>query len=281
MSALIWLALTGIVAGVARQLPPDETRRLTEAAAVAADARAGAAAAEWDRALCVVIFPGTLQPGAEARVSGVMSCRAGDGWSAPLYATLTNAGAVSQARSDIVLLVVNESGLERLLRGPLAVETDVRDVLSFARTADGFAAADLGGARLAPDDRANRAAYGQATSPRRILAMRELSAPTAAAPFLRALGGGHATGATATPGAQPGTARDTQPATAARTDDIRARLLDLQQAIDRLLADTTPAAIGTTGAAGDPGRAGTVTVDRARLIQLRQQVEAAIAALNR
>ena len=60
-------------------------------------------------------------------------------------------------------------------------------------------------------------------------------------------------------------------------DDLRARVVDLQQMLDRILADTTPAPVGTTGTAGG----GTVTVDRARLLQLRQQLDAMMAALNR
>ena len=62
-------------------------------------------------------------------------------------------------------------------------------------------------------------------------------------------------------------------------DDLRARVVDIQQSLDRLLADTTPAAVGTTGVAGT--ESGTVTLDRTRLLQLRQQLDALLAALNK
>jgi hypothetical protein len=69
-------------------------------------------------------------------------------------------------------------------------------------------------------------------------------------------------------------------------DDLRARVVDIQQSLDRILADTTPAAVGTSGTttttrtdAATTGAA--VTVDRARLMQLRQQLDALISALNR
>jgi len=56
-------------------------------------------------------------------------------------------------------------------------------------------------------------------------------------------------------------------------------VLDIQQLLDRILADTTPSPVGTTATAG--AATGTVTVDRARLMQLRQQLDAIVATLNR
>jgi len=63
-------------------------------------------------------------------------------------------------------------------------------------------------------------------------------------------------------------------------DDLRARVVDIQQTVDRLLADTTPAPVGTSGTA-DSIEPSTVRVERARLLQLRQQLEALLATLNR
>ena len=64
-------------------------------------------------------------------------------------------------------------------------------------------------------------------------------------------------------------------------DDVRARVVDLQQSVDRILAETTPAAVGTSGTVGanDTAR-GTVTVDRARLMQVRQQIDGLLVSLN-
>jgi hypothetical protein len=61
---------------------------------------------------------------------------------------------------------------------------------------------------------------------------------------------------------------------------LRARVIDIQQTVDRLLADTTPAPVGTSGTA-DAAVNNTVRVDRARLLQLRQQLDALLATLNR
>jgi len=57
-------------------------------------------------------------------------------------------------------------------------------------------------------------------------------------------------------------------------------VVDIQQTVDRILADTTPAPVGTSGAA-DEVVSSTVRVDRARLLQLRQQLDALLATMNR
>jgi hypothetical protein len=60
-------------------------------------------------------------------------------------------------------------------------------------------------------------------------------------------------------------------------DDLRARVVEMQQMLDRVLADRTPAPVGTSGTlAAEP-----VAVDRARLVQMRQQLDAMLAMLSR
>jgi hypothetical protein len=77
----------------------------------------------------------------------------------------------------------------------------------------------------------------------------------------------------------PATPRTTTMSTT--DDDLRARVVDIQQTLDRVLAETTPAPVGTGGVVGAKPAGGTVTVERARLLQLREQLEALIATLNR
>jgi hypothetical protein len=68
-------------------------------------------------------------------------------------------------------------------------------------------------------------------------------------------------------------------------DDLRARIVDIQQSLDRILAETTPAPVGTRGAArgtptdAPPRPGGTVAVDRERLLRLRRQLDALLARL--
>ena len=88
-----------------------------------------------------------------------------------------------------------------------------------------------------------------------------------------------AQGATQGASSVPATPRTTTMPTT--DDDIRARVVDIEQTLDRLLADTTPAPVGTTGTVGATPASATVTIDRARLLQLREQLEALLATLNR
>jgi hypothetical protein len=60
--------------------------------------------------------------------------------------------------------------------------------------------------------------------------------------------------------------------------DLRSQIADLQRALDRILEDPTASA-GTIGTAGAAAPGGTITIDRERLWQLRQQLTALLAAL--
>jgi hypothetical protein len=132
---------------------------------------------------------------------------------------------------------------------------------------------------LRPDEDANNSTYGNGATPSTILAMREMSAPPEAAGFIMALKGtGTATGKPIAAAAAPPASRAAAPTA---DDDVRARVVDLQQSVDRILAETTPAAVGTSGTVGaNDATRGTVTVDRARLMQIRQQIDGLIASLN-
>ncbi len=61
--------------------------------------------------------------------------------------------------------------------------------------------------------------------------------------------------------------------------DLRARVAEIQQTLDRLLTSTGNSTVGTTGTTNDTGDM--VTIDRASLARLRQQVEALAAAIER
>jgi hypothetical protein len=206
-------------------------------------------------------------------------------------------------QADLVLLVMNESGVQKLLKnkvnlgadasvaaGPLGrrggVSTDAvvtAEILSYSRSKGLFAGIDLSGGVLRPDEDANKSTYGATATPSTILATREISAPPEASGFLNALKG---TGPSATSG-KPIAAASTTPgsreqATAASQDDVRARVVDLQQSVDRILADTTPAAVGTSGTVGATETAsGAITVDRGRMLQVRRQIDGILATLNR
>jgi lipid-binding SYLF domain-containing protein len=296
---------------VGAALPPSEAERLAKAASIVQDIRNSIQQEYWNRARCVIAIPELKKAafivGGEYG-KGVMSCRAGDSWSAPVFMQLAKGSWGFQAGAeqvDLVLLVMNEAGVQKLLgnkitlgadasvaAGPVGaaghVGTDAAltaEILSYSRAKGLFAGINLSGGVLRPDEDANKLAYGPTASPRTILASREISAPPEAAPFLSALRATsaptntNASAAAATPAASTPATAQAGPAPTT-DDDVRTQLTSIQQTLDRLLATAAPAPVGTTGSAAAP-REGTVVVDRAALMQLRQQVEAAIAALRR
>jgi lipid-binding SYLF domain-containing protein len=307
-----WAVVAAAIAvGMTTVTRADEVSRLTEAATIIREIRPDIPAEYWNKAHCVAVIPNLKKAafifGGEYG-KGMMSCRSGESWSAPLFMQIAKGSWGFQAGAeevDLVLLVMNESGVEKLLKnkvtlgadasvaaGPLgrrgAVGTDAMltaEIISYSRSKGLFAGIDLSGGVLRPDEDGNKEMYGRNASPRTILASREISAPPAATAFLRALAA--ATAASTAPTTRDRTSdapRSSTPEPRATTrsttdDDVRQRLVDAQQTLDRMLSDN--AAVGTSGSTSDRSSGGTVTVERTRLLQLRQQIEAAIAALNR
>ena len=293
--------------GAFAAIKPSEAARLAASAGAVREIRDEIPQEYWTRARCVLVIPELKKAafiigGEYGR--GVMSCRAGDQWSAPVFMQIAKGSWGFQAgveQADLVLLVMNDSGVQKLLAnkvnlgadasvaaGPLGrrggVSTDARvtaEILSYSRSKGLFAGIDLSGGVLRPDEDSNTNAYGSGAMPSTILATREISAPPEAAPFLAALKG--TSSSTAKPSASaavPATPRAVMTPTI--DDDVRARVVDIQQSVDRMLADTTPAAVGTSGTVGANEMAhGAIAVDRGRLLQLRQQIDALLATLNR
>src|SRR3954447_15469325 len=240
-----------------------ETSRLAAAATALQEIRNDIPQDYWTRANGVLVVPDLKKAafifGGEYG-KGVMSCRAGEQWSAPVFMQIAKGSWGFQAgaeQADLVLLVMNESGVQKLLKNKVnlgadasvaaglvgrrgGVSTDAvvtAEILSYSRSKGLFAGIDLSGGVLRPDNDANRATYGAGATPSTILATREMSAPPEAGAFLFALKGTSA--ASPAPAARPnpstaGAAGATQPAAAPTTDDdIRARVVDIQQSVDR------------------------------------------------
>ena len=301
-------AVLASATSVSAAITAAETARLTSAAQVVQDIRNDIPQQYWDRAHCVAVIPELKKAafivGGEYG-KGVMSCRAGDRWSAPIFIQLAKGSWGFQAGAeqvDVVMLIMNEQGVQKLLEnkvnlgadasvaaGPIGrqgqVSTDAKltaEILSYSRAKGLFAGIDLSGGVLRPDEDANRKVYGTSATPRTFLASRDISAPTEAAPFLNALG--RVTSTTAAPPApakssSAGTTSEPAATSTISDGDARARIADMQRTLDRLLADAGKAPVGTTGTTET--NAQTVTVDRATLQQLRQQLDAISAALER
>jgi len=295
--------------GSASRALADEASRLADAAKVVQGIRGEIDQDIWNKARCVAVIPNLKKAafivGGEYG-KGMVSCRSGSAWSPPLFMQLAKGSWGFQAGAeevDLVPLVMNESGVDKLLgnkttlgadasvaAGPIgrraAAGTDAAltaEIISYSRSKGLFAGIDLSGGVLRPDEDANRAVYGKSATPRNILASREISAPPSASAFIRALGS--AAPASPPPAPPPAPASASAPPAPERRADsapagdesVRAQLVDVQQTLDRMLADSTPSAVGTSG----DRSGGTVTIERARLMQIRRQIESLITTLNK
>lgn len=283
-----------------------EAARLAKAARVVREINQTISADLWTRARCVAVVPdvkkAALVIGGEYG-KGVLSCRAGDGWSAPVFLQLAKGSWGFQAGAeqiDLVLFVMNESGVQKLLRdkvslgadasvaaGPVGrqghVGTDAQltaEILSYSRAQGLFAGIDLSGGVLRPDEDANRDVYGRNASPRVLLASRSLSAPTAATAFLDALAAQpvavEAARGRAPAEARPAAGTPRSPGTGPGSEELRARIAEMRATLDRILDSASP--VGTTGTSGSTG---VVSVDRAQLLKLREQLDAIATSLQK
>lgn len=283
-----------------RRSDEDVAGRLAGAAKVVGQARDEIPSDSWGRAHCVIVVPEADSASGGGIGRGVMSCRSADGWSAPLFVRLTSSRPL--ARGDLVVLMMPESAVTRILESRVQLERN-QAIVSYQRSKGPLVPVDLSGSELIADERANISVYGRGAAPSTVLASRELSAPTEAAPFLRALGRsgpGPRTDSLETTSQTSMGASSLDARSAGRSigdAELRAQLIDAEQMIDRMLGNSIPSAIGTSGVRpgnerpgsekqadarpGEAGRADTVTVERARLLQLRQQIESLLARLNR
>jgi SH3 domain-containing YSC84-like protein 1 len=194
----------------------DEVQRVKAAGAVLNEIMAapdkGIPQEIMDDAVCVGVVPSLVKGGfvfGAEYGKGVASCRTSSGWSAP--APFLVAGGswglqIGAEAVDLVMLIMNEDGMERLLSskfklgadasvaaGPVGRhaqgETDWKmkaEVLTYSRARGVFAGITVNGAVIQQDDDSTRALYGGEKSFRDILQGR-VAAPAGSEPFLAAV----------------------------------------------------------------------------------------------
>ena len=139
-----------------------------------------------DRAEAVAVFPGMLKAGfvvGGRGGSGVISRRVTGGWSAPAFFKMGGASVglqIGAARTDLVLLFMNDDALRGLLEDKLEVGGEASaaagpvgrtasastnltldaGILSYSRSKGLFAGLELKGAVINPDNNLNEALYG-------------------------------------------------------------------------------------------------------------------------
>jgi lipid-binding SYLF domain-containing protein len=167
----------------------------------------------WEKAECVLVVPGLKKAafivGGEYG-NGLMSCRRDGDWSAPVFMQVGKGswGLQIGAQSiDLVLLVMNEGGMEKLLKnkvslgveasaaaGPVGRDaraaTDAQmkaEILSYSRTQGLFAGINLSGGVVKPDVEDNADLYGKDVAPRDVVIGGTVKAPAGTEPFMTAL----------------------------------------------------------------------------------------------
>jgi SH3 domain-containing YSC84-like protein 1 len=180
------------------QLKKSDIEKLNEAATVLTEIRNapdnGIPDSIWAKAQCVVVIPDLKKAGfivGGEHGSGVMSCRHANTWGPPVFMEMTKGSVGFQAgvqSADLVLVVMNQSGVDKLLRnkvtlgadasiaaGPIgrqaSAATDAQlsaEMLSYSRSKGLFAGIDLSGGSLNPDASRNERAYGPNASARDI-----------------------------------------------------------------------------------------------------------------
>jgi len=201
---------------LAADLSTKETKRIQEAATVLREIH-GVPDKDipqelWEKAECVVVVPGLKKAafviGGEFG-KGLMSCRHHGAWSAPVFMQIGKGswGLQIGAQSiDLVLLVMNASGMEKMLRnkvslgaeasvaaGPIGRDaraaTDAQmkaEILSYSRTQGLFAGINLSGGVVKADEDDNRDLYG-AAAPKDVVMGTSVKPPAVTEPFMSAL----------------------------------------------------------------------------------------------
>ncbi|HEX6464882.1 MAG TPA: lipid-binding SYLF domain-containing protein [Vicinamibacterales bacterium] len=203
-------------------LSKEEVKRLSEAGAILNELRnspdKGIPEDLWSKSECVVVIPSIKKAafvvGGEYG-SGVMSCRtaneASRQWSGPVFMQLAKGSwglQIGAEQIDLVLLIMNRRGLDKLLQDKVSIGADISvaggpvgrsataatdaqlhaEMLSYSRAEGVFAGIDLSGGVLRPDKGALERAYGPDVTPRDVvMGTRQIAKLDAASPFITAL----------------------------------------------------------------------------------------------
>ena len=167
----------------------------------------------WGKAECVIVMPSVKKAafgvGGEFG-KGVMSCRQAGGWTAPVFMEMAKGSfglQIGAQATDLVLLVMNRQGVNRMLDDHVTLGTDASvaagpvgrtgaaatdhkftaEVLSYSRSKGLFAGIDVSGGVLRPDKDSNEHAYGTGTTAKAVVSA-GTATPAQMQAFTRSLG---------------------------------------------------------------------------------------------
>ena len=156
---------------------------------------------------CIAVVPGFKKVAAVVGAGygrGFLSCRNGNGWSAPAAVTLESGSLGVQFGGesiDIVVLSLDKERRSKLLSDRFAIGSDASaawgngktahddpnaKILFYGHTKGAFAGFGLDGATLKPDESSNKALYGKTISNHEIVEG-ATQTPTAAQPLIAKL----------------------------------------------------------------------------------------------
>ena len=165
-----------------------------------------------EHAKCVAVVPHLLKGGFVVGAQngrGVATCKTANGWSAPLFFSLTGGSfglQIGVEGVDLVMIIQNQRGMRQLLSskfelgadasvaaGPVgrhaSANTDWKmeaEILTYSRARGAFAGLTLNGASIRHDEDSTRAIYGHNVSNHKIL-QGEVAMPAGAQTFLAAI----------------------------------------------------------------------------------------------
>ena len=213
-------AETGMTPEERAALKDKQAQRLRDARDVmkaAFNEKSGISKNLTDKAKCVVVIPSVKKVAVGLGMDygrGAMSCRLGENfngpWSAPSMTALEGGNIgfqIGVQATDLVLLVMNERGVESLLKtksrlggdvsvaaGPVGRQmmaaTDVgmrAQILSYSHTGGVFAGVSVTGSSLRPDNSGNESLYDRELTARQIVRSGEVAVPPAGRPFIQTL----------------------------------------------------------------------------------------------
>jgi lipid-binding SYLF domain-containing protein len=162
-----------------------------------------------EHARCVAVVPHMIKGGfvfGAKGGKGVATCRTPNGWSAPAFITISGGSwglQIGVEAIDLVLIIQNEKGVQRLLSSNFHVGADASaaagpvgrhaeagtdwkmdtEILTYSRAKGVFAGLTLEGASIRQDSDSRRAIYGHGVTTRSLL-LGKVAAPAVAQPFL-------------------------------------------------------------------------------------------------
>jgi SH3 domain-containing YSC84-like protein 1 len=214
MCGVVCLAAASAFAALSK----DEVKRLNESIGILHELRTtpekGIPDELWNKAECVLVIPSlkkaALGIGGEYG-SGVMSCRRANTWSAPVFMQLAKGSwglQIGAQEIDLVLLVMNKRGVDKLLQDKVSLGADASvaagpvgrsanaatdaqmgaEMLAYSRSQGLFAGIDISGGVLRPDKDADARGYGPNASARSVIeGTGHIDVPAAAKAFVTSL----------------------------------------------------------------------------------------------